>query len=93
MAEEKAKKTKRPTAQKRDERNAKRRDINKAFKSEVRTAIRKLEASLKSDGKEGTAEDLNQVYSMMDKGVKRGVFKLNKANRTKARFAAKVSAA
>ena len=89
MAEEKGKKTKRPTAQKRDIRNAKRREINKAFKSKVRTAIRGLEGSLKSGGKESVSEELNAVYSLMDQGVKRGVYKLNKANRTKASFAAK----
>jgi small subunit ribosomal protein S20 len=35
-------------------------------------------------------ESLNQVYSLMDRGVKKNVFKLNKAKRTKARLTARL---
>ena len=87
MAEEKKQKTKRPTAQKRDIRNSKRRDINRAFKSEVRTAVRTLESNLGKGDKTVAMGSLNDVYGSMDKGVKRGIFKQNKANRTKARYA------
>lgn len=94
MAKEAAKKTKerRPTPLKRDLQNEKRRLMNKSFKSSVRTSIRYFEETI-SKGDEATIKDrLNDVYSMMDKGVKRGIFKLNKASRTKARLAARAVA-
>lgn len=93
MAKEKevAKKTKRPTAQKRDIRNEKRRQINKSFKSKMRTAMRSFEEALKGQDKNQTQEALNSVYSMMDQGVKRGIFNRNKAARVKSRTSQKVS--
>ena len=75
--QEKSKKTKRPTALKRDIRNAKRQEINKAFKSKIRTTVRSLE--------EGNKDALPAVYSVLDRAVKRGIYKQNKANRLKAR--------
>lgn len=88
--EEKEKvKTKKPTALKRDLQNKKKRDANKAFKSQVRTTMRRYEESLKAKDKEATTVQLRDVYSLMDKAVKRGIFKSNKASRTKARATAK----
>ncbi len=91
MANEKeeVKKVKRPTALKRDIQNEKKRLRNKAFKSKVRTAIRNFEEILPKGEAEAIKEKLNAVYSMMDKGVKKGVFKINKASRTKSRLAAR----
>ena len=91
MAKEAAKKTKvkRPTPLKRDEQSEKRRLRNRAFKSSVRTAIRSFDESVTKGDKASIQEELNAVYSIMDKGVKLGVFKLNKASRTKARLAAR----
>ncbi len=80
------KKTKRPTAQKRDIQNAKKNLINKSFKSQVRTAITTLEKAVKSSDKSNVTAQINSVYSLMDKGVKKGVFKLNKAARIKSRL-------
>jgi small subunit ribosomal protein S20 len=86
MADDKEKKkTKLPTAQKRDIRNAKHYAINKTFKSRVRSAQRSFDEALKAGEKEAIQETLNGVYSLMDKGVKRGIYKLNKASRTKKR--------
>ncbi|MDF2578148.1 MAG: rpsT [Chlamydiales bacterium] len=94
MANDKPKtKTKVPTAIKRDLQNEKRRLINKMFKSKVRTAVRNFEEALSKTGDATQISDkLNAVYSLMDKGVKRGVFKDNKASRTKSRLSARVSA-
>lgn len=92
MAKQEKKKTKRPTAQKRDIRNNKRRLLNKTFKSQVRTAVRTFEEALKGDDKERIQHALNSVYSMMDKGVQRGIYKRNKAARVKARSTQKVLA-
>jgi len=82
------KKNKTPTALKRDIQNKKKRLVNKIFKSEVRTAIRSFEGLVQKGDGAAVKKALNEVYSLMDKGVKRGVFKLNKASRTKARLAA-----
>ncbi len=86
MAEEKkeAAKVKRPTALKRDLQNAKKCIHNKAFKSRVRTAVRSLEEAVNK--KEDTKESLSLVYSLMDKGVKTGIYTINKANRVKSRL-------
>lgn len=92
MAKEEAKKVKkekRPTPLKRDIQNEKRRLRNKAFKSSVRTTIREFEETLAKGDSASIKQSLDAVYSLMDKGIKRGVFKLNKASRTKSRLAAR----
>jgi small subunit ribosomal protein S20 len=90
MTEEK-KITKRPTAQKRQIQSEKRRLANRSFKSTVRSAVRKFEETVQAKSQELAQAQLNEVYSLMDKAVKRGVFKLNKASRTKARLAVKAA--
>ncbi|MBS0621582.1 MAG: 30S ribosomal protein S20 [Verrucomicrobia bacterium] len=91
MAEEKAKKTKRPTALKRVLTSEKRRVLNKSFRSEVRTTLRDLETELKKGKSEELTRLLNEAYAVLDKSAKRGVFKLNKVSRMKARYAIAVS--
>lgn len=91
MAEDK--KVKRISSpQKRDKQNSKRRLENRGFKAEVGTAIRSYETSLKGADKTVAKEKLNAVYSLMDKGVKTGRFKINKAARTKSRLTSKLGA-
>ncbi len=93
MAEEKeVKKVKRPTAQKRDIQSEKRRLKNRSYKSSVRTAIRKLDENIAKKDKALIEEKLNSVYSILDKGVKLGVLKLNQVSRTKSRLAARTAA-
>lgn len=92
MAKEEAKKTKRPTALKRDLQNEKRRLNNRVYRSRVRTAIRALDESLVKGDQAVTTEKLNEAYSILDKCAKKGVFKVNKVSRTKSRLAARVVA-
>ena len=95
MAKEEGKKEKkerRPQAQKRVLQSEKRRLRNKAYKSSVRTAIRGFEETLEKGDAAKTQESLKSVYSIMDKGVKHGIIKLNKASRTKSRLAARAVA-
>ena len=94
MAKEAAekKKERRPTALKRDLQNEKRRLINKGFKSGVRTIVRRFEEALEKGDSAVIQHELREVYSVMDQAVKRGVFKKNKASRTKARLTARVAA-
>ncbi len=93
MAKTEDKKTKRPTAQKRLIQSEKRRMINKVFKSRVRSAVRRFQAALAGGEAAAITEALNQAYSLVDKAVKRGAIKLNKASRDKARMAAKAASA
>lgn len=90
MAEEgkkDAKKKKCPTALKRMKQNKKSNQRNSSFKSRVRTAIRSFETALSSKDKDKMQSALKSVYSLMDKGVKHGIYKENKAARTKSRMA------
>ncbi len=84
-------KERQPTAKKRQIQSEKRRLENKTFKSQVRTATRSFEEALKGASSETTQARLNELYSLYDKGVKKGVFKSNKAARSKSRLAAKTS--
>ena len=89
MAEEKKAKKKRPTAEKRMLQNEKRRQINQAFKSKMRTAIRQYQDALKEENAESKATLLNLVYKLVDKGVKRGILKQNTGARMKSRLTVK----
>jgi len=86
------KKVKRPTALKRDLQNKKRRLNNKVYKSRVRTAIRAFQDCIDKGDEAETTVKLNEVYSILDKCAKKGVFKLNKVSRTKSRLAARAVA-
>ncbi|MCB1106971.1 MAG: 30S ribosomal protein S20 [Chlamydiia bacterium] len=76
-----------PTALKRIKQDKERNLRNRSFKSSVRTAVRSFESALSTKDKEKMQIALNAVYSLMDRGVKQGVYKRNKAARTKARVA------
>ena len=93
MAEEQKviKKKKRPTALKRQIQDEKKYLKNRMFKSRVRTAMNSLEKSISEKDEGAIKTCLSAVYSMMDKGVKRGVFKKNKADRTKSRLTARAA--
>ena len=88
--EKKVEKKKRPTALKRDLQSEKSRVRNKQFKARVNTAVRAFERSLSAKDETSTKDTLNTVFSLMDKGVKTGVFKPNKASRVKSRLTARV---
>lgn len=85
-------KIKRPTALKRDLRNEKHRIINKSFKSHARTTMRTFDEALESKDKERIQAALNNIFSVVDRGVKRGIYKPNKAARIKARTTQKIPA-
>lgn len=92
-ADKKKQKQKRPSALKRDLQSEKSRLRNKSFKSSVRTTVRKLEESIEKKDQDAIKTHLSEVYSAMDKGVKKGVYTINKASRTKARLTARAAAA
>jgi small subunit ribosomal protein S20 len=92
MAEEKKengqKKTKqrRPSALKRDLQSKKRNLNNRSFKAKVGSAVRSFQETVSQKDSAAAKSKLNDVYSLMDKGVKKGIFKMNKANRVKSRL-------
>lgn len=88
--EKKASKPKRPTAKKRDMQNEKRRLQSRAFKSKVKTTIRSFEKDLSEKNEEGAKARLNVIYSLIDRGVKLGIYKLNKASRVKSQFSGRI---
>ncbi|MBM3198169.1 MAG: 30S ribosomal protein S20 [Chlamydiae bacterium] len=85
---EKKAKVKKPTALKRDLQNERNRLRNKSFRSRVSTAIRDFVGSDKSQAQ----EKLSLVYSLVDKGLKKGIFKQNKADRIKSRMTKRLTA-
>ena len=91
--EETKEKSKLPTAKKRILRSEKQRKVNKSFKSRVRGAIRQLEQVISSGDHDAAKTSLDQVYSLLDKGTKRNLYKANKTSRLKSRLAARVAKA
>jgi small subunit ribosomal protein S20 len=88
---EEKKKVKRPTALKRDITSQKRCLKNRAFKSRVKTAVRTYKETLGKDDAALTQKSLSEVYSLVDKAVKLGVYKKNKSSRIKSRLALKLA--
>jgi small subunit ribosomal protein S20 len=79
-------KQKRPSAMKRDLQGKKRNLKNRSFKAKVNSAVRSLHETISQKEPTAVESKLNDVYSLMDKGVKKGIFKTNKANRVKSRL-------
>jgi len=90
MAEQKKAKVKRPTAEKRDIQHEKRRLLNRSFKSRIRTAMSSFEKVVSEKKEQEAQAQLKTLYSLLDKAVKRGIYKVNKASRLKSQFAAKL---
>jgi len=88
MAEQAKKKAKRPTAEKRIIQSDKKRMRNRIFKSRIKSAMKILKTAIEAKDQGQVTEGLNSVYSLMDKGVKLGIYKRNKAARTKKQYAA-----
>ncbi|WP_339030929.1 30S ribosomal protein S20 [Spiroplasma endosymbiont of Cantharis nigra] len=65
--------------------NEKSRLANKAFRSSVKTAIKKALVAKQEDSKEKETL-INEAISLLDKSVTKGIFKANKAAREKSRL-------
>ncbi len=87
-----SKKVKRPTQQKRQIQNEKRRLINKGSRTRVKTAMKTYLESLRGQDTEKKQSALSEFFSLVDKATKKGVFKQNKASRMKSRMASKLAA-
>ncbi len=79
------------SALKRARQTEKRTAINRANKSRMRSALRKLRASLTSGNPEQVREQYRITVSVLDKSVQKGVIHKNTASRYKSRLAARVA--
>ncbi|HEY2810114.1 MAG TPA: 30S ribosomal protein S20 [Rhabdochlamydiaceae bacterium] len=84
--EETGKKERRPQAKKRNLQSLKCKMHNRSFKARVATSIRSLKESVSKKESATAKQNLDEVVSLMDKGVKKGIFKQNKANRVKSQM-------
>lgn len=57
---------------------------NKAYKSRLKTAIKKYESTLKEENPENAKSNLLQVTSLIDKSVSKGILHKNTAARRKS---------
>ena len=80
------------SAKKRVDVNEKNRAINKAYKSELATALKKYNAAIASGDLEAAKALLNATVSLVDESVTRGIIHKNKADRKKADINAKFNA-
>lgn len=79
------------SAEKRVRQNEKRRKINRANRSKLRTQIKKLRAAIALHDKEQGSSLLNPTISLIDKAVNKGIIHKNTAARYKSRLTKHVS--
>ncbi|WP_173916086.1 30S ribosomal protein S20 [Halobacillus sp. Marseille-Q1614] len=68
------------------------RALNAAFKSDMRTAVKRVEKLTASKEADQAKEALTVAVKKIDKAVKRGALHKNNGNRTKSRLSKKVNA-
>jgi len=69
------------SAKKRIRTNERKKEINKAYSSKVRTSVKKV---LGSDNKEEAEKLYKQAVSLLDRGTVKGIIKKNTASRNKS---------
>lgn len=80
------------SAKKRVRQNAKRRTINRARKSQIKTQTKHFEAALASGDVEAASEQLRLVAKKLDKTAAKSTTHKKTAARKKSRFAKKLNA-
>jgi len=90
--EPKKMKPKMATAKKRFIQSQKRREVNKAARSQVKSQLRSLREIIQKRDAEQGQQSLQKVYSLLDKAAKKGLVKPNKASRLKSRLSAQLHA-
>ncbi|UOQ93795.1 30S ribosomal protein S20 [Halobacillus shinanisalinarum] len=68
------------------------RSLNAAFKSDMRTAVKRVETLVKSNDKDDAKQALTTAVKKIDKAVQRGALDKNNGNRKKSRLSKKVNA-
>jgi small subunit ribosomal protein S20 len=72
------------SARKRAAQNKRRNVLNRSYKSKTKTALQAMKTAVKEN--KSPNDRLKQIYSILDKGVKKKIFKRNKADRLKSRY-------
>jgi small subunit ribosomal protein S20 len=80
------------SAEKRNRQNVKARERNRAHRSTLRTAIKKLRAAVSSGDAAAAKELLPTTLGVIDKTAQKQVIHANTASRYKSRLAKKVAA-
>jgi small subunit ribosomal protein S20 len=80
------------SAEKRNRQNVKARERNRAHRSTLRTAIKKLRTAVASGDAARAQEILPETLSVIDKTAQKRVIHANTASRYKSRLAQKVAA-
>ncbi|MFM9064525.1 MAG: 30S ribosomal protein S20, partial [Pirellula sp.] len=63
-----------------------RRGRNRAAKSSIKTAIKRLQASVQAKEFDAARAQLTSIYKLLDQTASKGVIHVNKASRTKSRL-------
>jgi small subunit ribosomal protein S20 len=79
------------SAEKRDRQNARRKEVNTANRTRLRTTIKRLRAALAAGNAQEAQQLLPQTVSIIDKSVQKGVLHRNTAARHKARLTSHVN--
>lgn len=80
-----------PAAKKSMRKDKKRREINTAIKSRLKTIVKKFNSLIQQKKQQEAANLLKEAMSAFDKAAKRGVIKKNTASRKKSRLSIKLS--
>ncbi len=78
------------SAEKRVRQTARRTEVNKSRRSEVRSAVRKVEEALAAGDKKAAAAAFKAAEPLIMKGVSKGVIHKNTGSRKVSRLAARV---
>ena len=79
------------SAEKRDRQNARRKEVNTANRTRLRTTIKKLRSALDAGNAQEAQQLLPQTVSVIDKSVQKGILHRNTAARHKARLTSHVN--
>lgn len=74
------------SAKKRLRQSLVRRGRNRAAKSSIKTAIKRLHASVQAKEFDAARTQLTAIYKLLDQSASKGVIHVNKASRTKSRL-------
>ncbi|MCP3030373.1 30S ribosomal protein S20 [Halobacillus sp. A1] len=80
------------SAKKRVRVNSEARELNAAFKSDMRTAVKRVDKLASNNEADQAKEALSTAIKKIDKAVQRGALHKNNGNRTKSRLSKKVNA-
>lgn len=79
------------SAEKRDRQNARRNEINRRNRSQLRTQLKKLRSALATGKKDEAVQLLPAIISIIDRSAKKGIIHDNAAARYKSRLTVRVN--